>query len=79
MCNMTRGGTHLKYVTYEACNNDTSCKMTTTPSLAPTKYINEKEQHEELILNHVMQYQNERTCKTITWEHEMKKMLKNKK
>ncbi len=75
MCNMTRGGTHLKYITYEACNNDTSCKMTTTPSLAPTKYINEKEQHEELTLNDVMQYHNERTCQTITWEHEMKKML----
>ncbi len=66
---MTRGGTHLKYVTYEACNIDTSCKMTITPSLAPTKYINEKEQHEELTLNYVMQYHNERTCKTITWEH----------
>jgi hypothetical protein len=75
---MRRDGTHLKYVTYEACINDTSCKMITTPSLALTKYINEKEQHEELTLNHVMQYHNERTCKTITWEHEMKKMLKNK-
>jgi hypothetical protein len=50
--------------------------MTTTPSLAPTKYINENEQHEELTLNNVMQYHNERTCKTITWEHKRKKMLK---
>jgi hypothetical protein len=32
MCNMTRIEIHLKYVTYEACNNDTSCN---TPHLHP--------------------------------------------
>jgi hypothetical protein len=45
VCKTIRGGTQLKQVIDEACNNAKRYKTTTTPTPIPTQNIDEVEQH----------------------------------